>query len=88
MGLDGVEIVMEVERDFGIKISDAEAEKVLLVSDLRDLVLRHLLAEPNQLPDRLKHLVFLHLQTIVSEQMAIKKSKIKPESRFVEDIGI
>jgi acyl carrier protein len=88
MGLDGVEILMEVENDFGIRIADAEAEKVLLVSELRDLVVARLLAEPVMLPERLKRLVFLHLQTVLSEQMGVRKSKIKAETRFVEDFGV
>ena len=38
MGLDGVEIVMDVEDHFGITIKDEEAERVRTVNDLVALV--------------------------------------------------
>lgn len=38
MGLDGVELVMAVEEEFGVSIADGEAEKRLHPSDVIDLV--------------------------------------------------
>lgn len=42
MGLEGVEIVMATEQEFGIEIADEEAEKVLTVGDLCALVIKKL----------------------------------------------
>ena len=38
MGLDAVEIVIEVEAAFDIQIEDAEAKKILTQRDLIDLI--------------------------------------------------
>ena len=88
MGLDGIEIVMEVEKDFGIKLADADAANVRTVDDLVNLAFANLMREPERLPDRLRHVVFLHLQTVLSEQMGVRRSKIKSKSRLVEDLGV
>jgi hypothetical protein len=42
MGLDSVEILMKVEKTFGIIIPDREAEKIITVGDFHDSVWRHL----------------------------------------------
>lgn len=42
MGLDGVELIMKVEKTFGIHIPDREAEQILTVGDLHETVWRHL----------------------------------------------
>ena len=38
--LDSIEIVIETEREFGISISDEEAEKVITYGDALDLITR------------------------------------------------
>ena len=42
MGLDSIELIMEVEKYFGISIPDSEAEKVYTVQAMVDTVARHL----------------------------------------------
>lgn len=46
MGLDTVELVMEVEEAFGISISDTDAEKIQTVGQLHDHVMERLQAKP------------------------------------------
>ena len=38
MGLDSVELIVEVERSFGISFSDEEAQNAVTVGGLYDLV--------------------------------------------------
>ena len=42
MGLDSVELIMEVEEYFGISIPDPEAEKIFTIQKMVDTVARHL----------------------------------------------
>lgn len=42
MGLDSVELLMEFENYFKIQIPDSEAEKILMIQDMIDIVARHL----------------------------------------------
>lgn len=42
MGLDTVELIMEIERTFDINIANAEAEKLDTVGDIYKCVLMHL----------------------------------------------
>ena len=42
MGLDSVELIVEVERSFGISFSDEEAQNAVTVGGLYDLVWKHL----------------------------------------------
>lgn len=52
MGLDAVELVIETEEAFGIRISDAEAEGCATTGQFHDLVLRKLAAKGNPGPLR------------------------------------
>jgi acyl carrier protein len=47
MGLDSIELVMEVEKYFNIQISDPEAEKTLTIQNMVDCVARHLSVSNN-----------------------------------------
>ena len=64
MGLDSVELLMEVENFFGIRIPDAEAEKMYTIKIMVDSVAAHLnITDENmELRDRIFQKIVLSIQ--------------------------
>ena len=85
MGLDAVEIVMELEKEFGVSIPDAEASRVVTTADLRDCVLRQL-ARSGRSPDPQQ--VWVRVRQIIADQSGIAAHLIYPEARLVEDLHL
>jgi len=82
MGLDGIEIIMSVERLFDIKISDDEAEHCLSVGALIEVVWNRV--------DRTRWTeiqVKNRIRRIVADQLGHRIKDVRPESNFV-DLGI
>jgi acyl carrier protein len=48
MGLDSVEILVRVEKYFGISIPDREAEKILTVQEFADCVFTKVTVNPTE----------------------------------------
>jgi hypothetical protein len=86
MGLDTVEILMEIERDFGISIPDDRAANSRTVGDTSVMIVEFLIAKGRIPSPELEREVWEGLVTIVSEQMRIKRADIHPESTWVGDI--
>lgn len=82
MGLDSVEIILATENSFRITISDKEVAKIYTVGDLYELILLKLNANDidKQIWDKLVR--------IISHQTSHPPSKIRPESHFVDDLGV
>jgi len=84
MGLDGVELVMAVEEEFQIAISDSEANECSTVRKLVELVhsrLRHSSTDP--CPSQ--HSFYLARQKLISI-LHTPRQKIKPETKLDEII--
>jgi len=67
MGLDSVEIIMEIEQTFGIAIPDAEAEKIITVGDLLQVVQSKL--QHQSVDGCLHQIVFFRLRKALKEQL-------------------
>jgi acyl carrier protein len=85
MGLDSVELVMAFEENFGIEISDAEAESLTTPGQVRDLVLaryaaRGIPADPDSIFDKIR--------TTVVEHLNVRLDQVTPEAHFIEDLGV
>jgi acyl carrier protein len=85
MGLDTVELVLSVEELFGIELPDAVAEKLDTVGKLHQyIVSEHLrLNRPNINAD----IIFDQLRTIICYHLGVEPEVVKPEARFVQDLG-
>ena len=82
MGLDAVEIIMEVEDAFGIQIEDSEAEKLLTPGQLIDLVL---LKTSWVQPDAcLTQRAFHRFRGFCVGAWGIQRNRIKPKSLLEE----
>lgn len=82
MGLDGVMIVMNAEKEFGITITDAEAEAMRVVEDLHLLVMRKL---ADRDPDPTE--IWRRVQDIVIEETGTSQERVKPGARW-SDVGV
>ena len=86
MGLDTVEIVMEIEREFGISVPDDRAESSRTVGDTSSMIVELLVAKGRTRSAELEREVWERLVTIVAEQMRISRTEVRPESTWVGDI--
>ena len=85
MGLDSVELLMECEEHFEIKLSDKEAGNCHRVQDLVNIVCSKLLENGMRAnPD----VIFREVQDLTARQLGLKKEKIKRDSLFVKDLGL
>ena len=85
MGLDSVELVMNVEEHFGIEIPDRIAETLFTVGDLHGFVVAELNRRGRpQDPEA----VFGELRELICDQLGIEPERVVPAARFVQDLRI
>ncbi len=85
MGLDSVQILIDIEEEFQIEISDGEAEHLETAGQLFDLVREKAGISP-ALVDT--HLVWQRLVKIITGITGTPVERIRPSSRFIEDLGV
>ena len=79
--MEGVELVMATEEDFGISISDAEAGAVTTPRMLIDLVLE-------KAPQRSRDEVAALVKEIVMEGLGVDEEDYGEDKDFVRDLGL
>ncbi len=89
MGMESIELIMEVEDEFGIKVSNSEAEKTITVEQFVDLVYSLLPEENKQFTaeDQIcpSHKGFNFVRKALMEQAGVERAAIKPDT-LLEDI--
>lgn len=82
MGLDVVELLMNIEAQYGFEISDAEARQMRSVGDLHAYILAH--ASPRPDPDA----AWSWLRDMIEQEFGIERERITPDAWVVRDLGI
>ena len=79
MGLDIVEMVMEVEKAFAVRIPDADAARLETVGQLFAYLQEH--APLARQPD-----AWERFQTVLAHEIGVPRGEIRPEASFVRDL--
>ena len=90
MGLDSVELVMAIEKQFDLEIPDAEARTMLTVGDMYDFVYRTLASrarETGATPPNEAQL-WSDVLDIIVEETGVERRKLVRNARFVADLGV
>ena len=82
MGLDGVELVMDVEDHFGITIQEATAERIRTVGDLVSLVYERLFAAQSSHCPTLP--AFVKLRALVRDLTYNQSLRIRPHQEIAD----
>jgi acyl carrier protein len=80
MGLDSVELLLMVEEEFEVSITDQEAGDLFTVGDLVDMVTAKSQAETAGVYDRVRRIIVV--------EFGVAVEKVRPEARIVRDLGI
>jgi acyl carrier protein len=84
MGLDTVEFILEIEDEYSIRISDAEAENIGRVGELAKFIVTKVIKEQGK---RLEYEnVLKRIIDKLVQNHAIEREIITPDSHFVRDL--
>jgi acyl carrier protein len=84
MGMDAIEIIMEVEEELSVDLNDEELSSGRTVADLARAASTALdrAGRPKSAVDVLET-----IRSITATQLGIPLEKVHPESRFRDDLG-
>jgi hypothetical protein len=82
MGLEALELIMEVEDRFQTRISDLEAGKIFTVGDLYDLLIQRIQKQNSSRCITLE--VFYKIRKILEKIYNINRARIRPASLLTE----
>ncbi|HEX8312793.1 MAG TPA: hypothetical protein VF614_15835 [Chthoniobacteraceae bacterium] len=83
MGLDTVELVMTIEEEFRIDISDVDAAGLAVLGDIHDYIIQTLRSRGEE-PDEAQ--VWERLADIVVEQLGVRREKVTRSANVVKDL--
>ena len=86
MGLDTVELVMDIEKSFGIKISDSEAASVATVGEIASLIALKIERRDGRKVSYKESLP--ELINILVQNFGVPRQLINTTSHVVYDLGL
>ena len=84
MGLDGVELIMALEERFDLIVSDTDAATMLTVGAMDDYTIAVLRKRGHVDEEEVKR----QIRKLICSQLCVKESQLKPETRFIQDLGV
>jgi hypothetical protein len=89
MGLDIVEMFVEVESAFGIEIPDAMAPYLSTVGALYDFVATHVEPTPASVrPGLYVGELWERYLDVIENDTGVSRASLRPTARFVQDLGL
>ncbi len=86
MGLDTVELVMDVEDHFGILLREDESQRIRTIGDLADVILTRILASSVTACPSMR--AFYELRRAIRESLGLPELRIRPKTKLVELIPL
>ncbi len=86
MGLDSVELLMDVEDTLGIEISNLEAEKIDTVQDFYDCAWKHVSNKKLSIEKCYTQSVFYKIRQAIVENIKVDKASITPKTKIADII--
>ena len=84
MGMDTVELVMNVEKTFDIDISNRDAEGFRFVGDIHNQVIQTL-RDRGQLVDEAA--IWETLRQLIIDQLGVRPDQVTPTADILADLG-
>ena len=84
MGLDTVELVMAIEEEFQIEISDTDAAKLGILGDLSQYVVT-VLKQRGETPD--EEAIWERVKQIVVVQLGVRPEAVTKTAHVIRDLG-
>lgn len=87
MGLDFVELIMEIEHTFDVTISDAQAGQSVTVGQLYDVIRAQIVVRDPTIPPGYTGPPWELYLTIIAEELGVPRDVLTPSTHFVKDLG-
>ena len=87
MGLEIVELILEIEKHFSIRLPDQELEKTETVESLCKLIRAHCVQQKGFNASSYAT-IYQYLVTLLKNDFGVELDQIHPHSKFVKDLGL